>query len=75
MLLMDQHVRGEHKEKKKLWTTLDYSEDGPDYANVDEVELPTQQLPSFKPKDLQYMTQREALDAISNAVASVAEVS
>jgi hypothetical protein len=69
--LLDQHVREGYREKKSQWD-LTESIDTHDYTSIDEVELPTEKLPSFKPKDLKYMSQREALEAISNAVAASA---
>ena len=66
--LLDQHVREEYREKKTQWD-LTESIDMHEYASIDDVELPTQNLPSFKPKDIKYMSQREALEAISSAVA------
>jgi hypothetical protein len=71
LLLMDQHVEEEKKEKKDQWSSLDKF-DIPVYNSLDEVELPTERLPSFKPKQPQYVSQRDALEAISNAVAAAA---
>lgn len=66
--LLDQHVREEYREKKNKWSVQE-SFEGPDYVSIDDVELPTEQAPTFKPKDIKFMTQREALEALSNAVA------
>ncbi|KAG7369704.1 hypothetical protein IV203_027450 [Nitzschia inconspicua] len=69
--LLDEHVREEYREKKNHWSAPERFE-GPDYASIDDVELPTEQLPKFKPKELKFTTQREALEALSNAVAAEA---
>jgi hypothetical protein len=69
--LLDQHVREEYQEKKNQWSAPESFEE-PDYANIDDVILPTEQLPSFKPKDIKFTTQREAMDSISRGVAAAA---
>ncbi len=67
--LLDKHVREEHREKRTQWESPE-SFDEPNYTSIDDVELPTEEVPSFKRKDLKFMTQREALDAIAKAVAT-----
>lgn len=69
--LLDQHVREEYREKKTQWD-LSESIDTPEYASIDEVELPTEKLPTFKPKELEYTSQLEASEAFSRAVVASA---
>ncbi len=69
--LLDEHIREESKEKRELWAPENF--DAPfTYRSIDEVELPTEKLPAFKPKKANFMSQRDALEAISSAVAASA---
>jgi hypothetical protein len=64
--LLDQHVNDEKKEKHRTWapeTAL-----SAEYTSIDDVVLPSRKVPGFKPKKMQ-LSQKEAMDAISAAVA------
>lgn len=68
--LLEEHVREESKEKRDQWAPENF--DVPIYRSIDEVELPTEKVPAFRPKKANFMSQRDALEAISSAVAASA---
>lgn len=68
--LLDEHVKEELREKRDQWAPENL--DAPVYRSIDDVELPTERLPSFKPKKINFTSQRDALEEISRAVAASA---
>ena len=69
--LTEMNVQQQREEREEEWETADLEEEEVHYASLDEVKLPTEDCPVYKP-ETRKMSHREMMDLVSQAVAESA---